>query len=312
MRPMSRIRRIVAYFFFLVPPLLAQDTPFTMKVDVQVVSVDVVVTDANGELVNDLKPGDFQIYEDGVPQEVRFFSPVAAPCNVFLLFDGSGSMKTQWRFMQDAVYRFISKLRPQDHIAIASFAKGYTIHVPWTLDREDAILALNKVIERRDRTETRLYSALERTLRREFDEIDGRRAIIVLTDGRDTDYSHESSQDLKKALRAAQEERIAVYFVALDGADLSSAPPRLRSYMLEVRSYMTMIADSSGGSVLFPNALKDLTPMYAQIGKTLVTSYSLGYIPTAPAQKGELRHIEVKALPSGVHLKQSRSGYTAP
>src|ERR1051326_3557934 len=225
-----RRARLIAAWLLIVPAIFAQDSPFTMKVDVQVVSVDVVVSDANGRLVGDLKKSDFEIYEEGVPQEIRFFSPVSAPYNVFLLFDASGSTRSQWKFMQDAVYKFFDDLRPQDRVAIASFARGYTLHLPWTSDRTKAILALNEITKRRDVMETRFYAAMERTLRREFNKVEGRGAVIVLTDGQDTDYSHEFDQDLRKALRAAREERIPIYVVALGGAEVPGLLPRFREY----------------------------------------------------------------------------------
>src|SRR5215471_3529419 len=81
--------------------------PYTVKVDVPVVSLDAVVSDAKGALVNDLTKADFQILEDGIPQEIRFFSPVSAPYNVFLLFDRSQSTRDNWTFMQKAVLKFM-------------------------------------------------------------------------------------------------------------------------------------------------------------------------------------------------------------
>ena len=78
--------------FLLTAMLLAQD-PSTLKLDVQVVSVDVTVVDSKGNLVNQLGKDDFLIYENGVPQSIRFFSPVSAPYNIFLLFDSSDSTR---------------------------------------------------------------------------------------------------------------------------------------------------------------------------------------------------------------------------
>src|SRR5271167_2323269 len=81
----------------------AQDPLYTLKVDVPVVSIDVSVTDEAGRTVNDLKPEDFEISEDGVSQHIEYFSPVSSPYNIFLLFDRSGSTEHLWPFMQRAV-----------------------------------------------------------------------------------------------------------------------------------------------------------------------------------------------------------------
>ena len=308
---MSPSRRSILWLLILVPPVLAQDIPFTLKVEVDIVSVDVMVTDANGVLINNLQQSDFEIYEDGVKRDIEFFSPISAPYNVFLLFDGSSSTSDRVRFMQDAIYSFIQELRPQDKVAVATFARGYDVHLPWSLDRTEAFASLNEIAARGDSNGTRLYSALDRTLRREFGNVAGRRAVIVMTDGQDTDYSHKSQDELRKALSATRESHIPVYFVALGAPIVSKTPDQLRDYLAETRTYMQLMADRSGGRVLFPRSLDDLVPMYTQIAQALGTSYSVGFLPSASARPGSFQRIVVKAGPAGARITQSRDGYTA-
>jgi len=306
---MHRIWQVAACLQLIVSPLLAQDSPFTVKVDVPVVSVDVVVTDAAGELISNLNKDDFEIYEDGTSQPIQFFSPVSAPYNVFLLFDRSASTQENWTFMQQAVVRFIENLRPQDRVAIATFAKDFAVSLAWSADRKKAVAALDRIGQLNDGSETRLYAALDRTLRREFKNVIGRRAVIVLTDGKDTEYAYENDGDLKKALKAAAQERVPIYFVAVeDEADARIILPRTRQYLFEVRDYMHQLAERSGGQVLQPKTLNDLTPMYDQIGRAFGTSYSLGYIPAASA-KGTHR-ILIKTRSAGPRITQSRDVYT--
>src|SRR5262245_61149393 len=142
-----------------------QEPIYTLKVDVPVVTVDVSVRDSAGKPVNDLSRGDFEVYEDGVRQEITYFSPVATPYNVFLLFDRSGSTQHKWPFMQRAVAGFIASLRQQDRIAIASFDFEFQLHTEWTGDRDKAILALPDLIHPKAVGGTDFYGALERTLR---------------------------------------------------------------------------------------------------------------------------------------------------
>src|SRR5262245_54014687 len=80
--------------------LIGQETLYTLKVDVPLVSVDVTVTDAFGKTMNDLAATDFQVFENGILQQVRYFSPVSSPYNILLLFDRSGSTQHKWPFMQ--------------------------------------------------------------------------------------------------------------------------------------------------------------------------------------------------------------------
>src|SRR6059036_461026 len=169
----------------------AQEGPYTLKVDVPYVSVDVSVQDTAGETINDLAASDFELYEDGVRQEIRYFSPVATPYNVFLLFDRSGSTQHKWAFMQRAVASFIASLRPQDRLAIGTFDYQFQMQLEWTSDRAKAFLALPELIHPKAIGGTNLYDALDRVLRREFRKVTGRRTIVVLTDGRDTSLYRE-------------------------------------------------------------------------------------------------------------------------
>src|SRR5438128_4518070 len=104
---------------------LSRQGPYTLKLDVPVVSIDVTVLDSKNNLINDLTRDDFLVYESAIPQDVRFFSPVSAPYNVFLLFDSSGSTRTNRDSMGSAVAKLIANLRPQDSIAIASFGDDF-------------------------------------------------------------------------------------------------------------------------------------------------------------------------------------------
>src|SRR4030095_8747462 len=99
----------------------AQVPDFTLKVDVPYVSVDVTVQDAAGNTINELASDAFTLYENGIRQEIIHFLPVSAPYNILLLFDRSGSTQDKWLLMQRAVTGFITSLRPQDRIQIATF-----------------------------------------------------------------------------------------------------------------------------------------------------------------------------------------------
>src|SRR6267142_1844085 len=115
--------------------LLLLQAPYTLKLDVPVVSIDVTVLDSKNDLINDLTRADFLVYENAIPQDIRFFSPVSAPYNVFLLFDSSGSTRTNRGFMGSAVAKLIGNLRPQDSIAIASFDDDFRLSLGWSTDR---------------------------------------------------------------------------------------------------------------------------------------------------------------------------------
>lgn len=319
--------------------VIAQETVYTLKVDVPFVSVDVSVTDRGGKAANDLSIDDFELYEDGIRQEVRYFTPVSTPYNILLLFDRSGSTQHKWPLMQRAVAGFIANLRQQDRLAIGTFDSELQMQTDWTGDREKALLALPELIHPKSAGGTDLYAALERTLRRQFQKTSGRRAMVVLTDGRDTSLYMElvkrnwlpepaADRSFQKTLRAAREHRVPVYFVAFNtdknlepntiGSDeyrnlkvifpRSAAPDR---YLSQVRLRMEQIAEVSGGRVLFPESIEEIVPLYQQIGRELGMSYSLGYISSNPATSDAYRRIEVRTRNNTLRPTQSRPGYYA-
>src|SRR2546423_1759814 len=113
--------RLLVFLIVSAASVSAQESVYTLKVDVPYISVDVSATDPSGKPVNGLTTDDFRLYEDGVRQDIRYFTPVSTPYNILLLFDRSGSTQHKWPLMQRAVAGFISTIRQQDRIAIGSF-----------------------------------------------------------------------------------------------------------------------------------------------------------------------------------------------
>jgi VWFA-related protein len=290
----------------------AQD-PYSLKVDATVVSVDVTVVDSKGNLVNDLDKDDFSLYENGILQPIRFFSPVSAPYNVFLLFDSSGSTIDNRDFMQNAVAGLLENLRPQDSIAMASFDDDFKLALSWSTDRIKAGSALRQIMRPRPSYETRFYSSLDRTLRREFKGVVGRRAIVVLTDGQDTRLLYGANGDLRKVLTSSRDARIPIYIVGLDveRPAPSFLAPNTANFLKAVHLNMKRFAENSGGQLLVPKTFDDVTGLYKQIGRTLGTAYSIGYVPPQAVDDGAFHRIEVKPRDTNLRLKQSRSGYYA-
>jgi Ca-activated chloride channel homolog len=319
--------------------VLAQAPDYTLKVDVPYVSVDVTVQDAGGKPVNDLSANAFALYENGIPQQIVHFLPVSTPYNILLLFDRSGSTQDKWLLMQRAVAGFIASIRPQDRIAIATFDYTVEMQMPWTNDRRKALGVLPQLIRTSRIGGTDFYGAVEKTLRNEFKKVSGRRALVVLTDGRDTSLYKDTvnknrlldakdDRSYQRLLRLARSQRIPIYFVAFNtdknfqpntiGGDEyrflkvlfpnSSLPDR---YLTAVRARMEEVADAAGGRMLYPERLEDIVPLYQQIGNELGTSYTLGYISSNSALDGSFRRIEVRPKEADVRLAQSRNGYYA-
>jgi Ca-activated chloride channel family protein len=318
---------------------LGQQPLYTLKVDVPWVTVDVTVTDPSGKTVSDLKAEDFQVFENGVPQQIHAFAPISAPYNVLLLFDRSGSTEHKWAFMQRATAGLITNLRAQDRIAIDSFDFEFESITRWTYKRDLSVAALSELTRSKSIGGTAFYNALETALKNEFKNVSGRRAIVVLTDGRDTSmYKEVISQNrlvvaaddrrFQKTLKTVREQRIPIYFLALN-TDLNFEPNTTGGdeyrnltlifpnstladrYLKEVRTRMEMLASESGGRILYPKEIQDIVPLYERIGRELGSAYSLAYISEDSKADGSLRKIEVRATDGTLRLSQSRTSYYA-
>ncbi len=319
-------------------PAIGQDQKFTLRVDVPVVSLDVSVTDEHGQPVEGLAPEDFQVYENGTLQDIEYFGSSAAPYHVYLLFDGSGSTRHKWDFMRSAVSGFVGYLEPQDRVRVGIFGGRLRDLTDWDAPREEVLRALDPFMATNGSSgTTALYDSLERVLNDSFDKIRERRAVIVLTDGRDTSMYRETvrrnrvrdsdeNRDFRNLRKKAEEKGIPVYFVAFNtdrnlehnflGADeyrnlmiIYRDSPIPQRYLEQVRLRMELVSEASGGQVRFPSRFEDVIPLYEQIGREFGGAYSLGYVPQ-PGTPGEgLRRIEVRVPGGQYRITQSRAGY---
>jgi len=296
---------VSAILMALPGPLAGQDQPFSLKVDVSLVSVDVVAYDSKGDSVPNLTKEDFLVLEDGEPQEIQHLETTEAPYNTLLLFDVSGSTNSQSRFMLNAANRFLASLRMQDQVAIASFDTDVTKLLDW---RTRLGASQQVVLPFKDRG-TNVYSALEWAVR-ELDKISGRKGVIVLTDGFDQRigsprFVSNEEREFDRVLKAVEKSRSPFYFVALDLPGLPA------SRIDEIRGRLEGLAKHSGGRVLYPRTIQDIATLYEGIARQLGASYSIAYASNHPAQDGTFRRIEVRSKRRDLRLSQSREGYYA-
>jgi len=318
--------------------VLAQEPVYTLKVNVDRVPVDVAVFDAGNRPVASLTAQDFQVFEDGIPQKIVDFSPMAAPYHILLLFDRSGSTQSQWTLMQRAAAGFLSRLRGQDRVAIAAFDEEFEMLQRWTAGGSSYFDALDRLARPQSAGQTDFYGSLERSVTREFRGIAGRRVALVLTDGRDTALYKRTlaldrvpgpteDREYQRVLRAAQKESIPLYFIALntdrnlnEGSAVGGDYLNLRrlfpgasiplDFVTAARTRMEELAGATGGRVFFPKGIEDVIPLYDQIARELSASYTLAYEPARRENGGgNYRRIEVRTREPGWRVWQSRTGY---
>ena len=315
--------------------LFAQDPTFQVTVNSSLLPLEAVVRDSSGRPVMDLKKDDFQIYEDGVAQKISLFEMAETPRSVMLIFDRSGSAEKQESTVLQAINVFMRTIRPVDRISVFSFSREFEIRLNWTgMDKERSPKVSMGTIQP--------WSAVYQTLSsvgRRFGKETGRRGVIMLTDGCDSEFLQETkalggvrdiAQDgnFKTILKNISKQNIPIYFVALpidptaEYAYLRSSEYRkTNEYVRGLRSptiaedyikgslqRMARIAEVTGGQVV-PARLEDVAGLYEQIALQLGMSYSLGYTPSNTAASGKSRKIEVRVLRPGLQVTQSRDAY---
>jgi Ca-activated chloride channel family protein len=273
---------------------------------VEVVSLNVTVADAAGHYITDLDKSDFQVFEDGVKQDVNFFNKANSPIALSILLDTSASMESRMGSVQEAAIGFTRKLREQDVAEIIDFdsrvmtLQSFTNNVP----------ALEQAIRKTSAGgATSIYNAvyialkdLKKTLPANPDEI-RRQAIVVLSDGEDT----SSLLSFDEVLDLAKRSDTAIYSIGLRSEEDANASKGFREAEFVLRQF----SQETGGRSFFPSQLGDLNGVYGQIADELSSQYVLGYSSKNPKRDGAYRHIVVRVDRPSTSTR-TKQGYFGP
>ena len=185
-------------------PATRDDPP--LKLETTLVQVPVIVSGSGGRYISDLKKGDFTIFEDGVRQEIEFFGSVEEPFNVALLLDSSGSTLTQLEYIKTSALAFIDNLRDHDRVMVISFDDSVHVHCDLTSDRA----RLRRAVEAIKPGEyTQVYEAVYTAVWERLQDVEGRKAVILFTDGIDNASSEISPDDTLDAV--VESEDVLIY-----------------------------------------------------------------------------------------------------
>ena len=183
-----------------------------VKVDTTLISVPVSVMDRDGKYIPDLTKNDFRVWEDGVEQQVAYFASTEKPFTVALMIDTSGSTRYRLDEIQNAAITFIDQLRPDDKVMVVSFSDKIRVLAQPTSDRNTL---RNAIRQTEPGDGTRLYDAVDQVENEYFNRIEGRKAIVLFTDGVDTTSKRASYES---TLRDAEELDALIYPVEYDTA----------------------------------------------------------------------------------------------
>lgn len=274
-----------------------------------VVMLSVTVQDTQGRLMPDLRPEDFQVFEDGVLQTVSNFSRDVEPIALSFLIDTSASMDRKLSTAQEAAIGFLGRLTPQDVAMVIDFDAQARIKQPFTNDRvalEAAVRAT--AVGGPTALYNALYTALNELRVTQAEAKPGdpfrRQAIVVLSDGEDT----ASLIDDVAVLDAVRRSEVMLYAIGLRDprrrGDSERGFDRSQSFLLR-------LAQQTGGRAYFIEQVDELRGVYGLIADELASQYTIGYVSKNAAQDGSWRAVQVMMTAPNTQAR-TRAGYFAP
>ena len=277
------------------------------RTGVDLVALNVTVTDENDRYVTDIDVEGFQLFEDGAQQEVTFFTRTQLPIALALLMDTSASMADRMSTAQEAAIGFAERLRTQDLASIIDFDSRVDILHEFT----NSLDALTSAIRQTSAGgSTSLYNAIYISLKElakigaaaTAEEEIRRQAIVMLSDGEDT----SSLVEFEEVLELAKRSNTIIYSIGLRSRDI-----RTRRGFREADFVLRQLAQETGGRTFFPEQVEDLPEIYQRISNELSSQYTLGYVSKNPIRDGRWRRVVVRVDRPNVGAR-TKQGYYAP
>lgn len=260
---------------------------------VRTVPIYATVVDSNGRLVPDLQREDFSILDNGKPAEITLFSNESQPFTAVVMLDTSASMTANLKLLNRAAEQFLLRLLPVDRAQVGAFNDKIQLSGTFTNDRDELIAALDDLYFGNP---TRLNDAIAASLDA-LQGIEGRRVVLVFTDGEDT----ASRTSFRTVIERARDEEVMVYAIGLESEYFNGT--RL------VRSRPTRdlrrIAEETGGGYFELRRTADLAPTFTRVAQELRSQYLLGFTPVTLDDK--VHQLELKLARPGLTVRARRS-----
>jgi Ca-activated chloride channel homolog len=308
----SRWRYLTALLALLALPGLAwsqassplqkgQGDEYILGVKVNEVVLHATARDRKGFLLAGLTSEDFQVYEDGVLQQIKYFSHQDIPVTVGLVVDNSGSMKPKRADVIAAAVAFARSSNPEDQMFVVNFNEKVSFGLPDEVPFTDKAVQLQVALSGINADgETALYDAIAAALAHLSTGNRDKKVLIVISDGGDNASQHNLSQ-----IRAmAAHPGAIIYTIGIFDDEDDDRNPRA----------LKQLAKDTGGEAFLPKSLKEVGPICEQIARDIRNQYTIAYVPSNRKRDGTYRIIQVKANATGHGrlLVRTRTGYYAP
>ncbi|MCW5978439.1 MAG: VWA domain-containing protein [Bryobacteraceae bacterium] len=276
---------------------------------VRLVNLTAAINNNDGHPIKDLKPEDFEVLEDNVPQTVTFAGSEDVPFNLALLLDLSGSTQRDRAAMKEAAKRFVDITRRHDRVAAYALANNiFQVMAPLTEDRKELEELIDAIPDISGGSP--IYDSIVLAYAQEFRQRPSERnALVIISDGVDNQLQGvgaPSKVNYNKLARAAEGMNMAIYPVFLD--PFTRVPPP--AWARRARERMSWLAQVSGGRLFPAQSIQDLESVYPQVAEELRSVYTIAYYPRNQDFDGSWRRVQIKVKRPGAKVR-SRTGYFA-
>jgi Ca-activated chloride channel family protein len=307
-------------------PVSAQerDSTPTFSVRVNLIKVPISVFDESGALVTNLREHDFILYENGIPQQIRSFGLDTNPVSVVLVIDTSATVEKEFKQIKEAAERFAEALSDDDRISIVAFSDEAKVVLDWTDDLRKVRRAVRNV---EPGTRTALYDAMFVAAHDQLRGIEGRKAIILLTDC----LNNQSSIGFHEAALSVQQSQASLYVVSKTVMVREAAYKQRRVVMLSdiyrrlfgksnyVEEFfkkreeeMSNLSENTGGRCFFPSGYDQIPGVYAEVARELKSKFFLTYVSGSDKRPNTYHEISLEYLPPSSKITYRRGFYFEP
>lgn len=292
----------------------------TLKIDATLVTIPTIVSDRNGRYVPFLKENDFKVFEDGILQEVSLVSSEKVPFKVALVMDTSGSIADSLDGIQQSAINFVRELRENDEVMVIDFNSKVELRNELTSDRDKIRYSIKTT---RAGGGTRLYDALYLAGTRLKNQ-EGRKAIILLTDGEDTESRDASERDAIDAILESGALNYVIQFPASEpyynNTPTFGGPPTFPGSGGSRRSgpgrypdtaFLQDLVRETGGDKYYAGGRNGLPDIWHRIAEELRYVYVVGYYPSNPVENGGYRKVNIQLKDQNNGAVRYKKGYKA-
>jgi Ca-activated chloride channel family protein len=266
--------------------------------ETRLVPLNVTVADKNGHLVTNLTQSAFQVFENGVAQQIKIFKREDVPVSMGLIIDNSGSMREKRQAVESAALAMVKDSNRQDEVFIVNFNDEAYLDADFTSDVAVMEQGLTKI-------DSRGGTAMRDAIRMSIDHLHqkakrDKKVILVVTDGND----NASNMSLDALVRLAQQDDVLIYAIGLlTEEDKTEAKKAQRAIKL--------LVESTGGQAFYPKDVSEVEKIAHEVAHDLRNQYTIAYTPTDTALDGTFRQIKLVVKAPGNPTARTRSGYYA-